>query len=121
MNVYERIKLFIKLLFSNEKELYSFCADLTGFCPRGIATYRQALTLRPANASAINGIVVGSGSGYSKREAHQHAAEAAMKNPKKTNNMKNVVLIGASGFVGTAILNELLNRGHTDSTCRILS
>ena len=26
--------------------------------------------------------------------------------------MKNVVLIGASGFVGTAILNELLNRGH---------
>ena len=32
-------------------------------------------------------------------------------NPKKTNNMKNVVLIGASGFVGTAILNELLNRG----------
>lgn len=33
-------------------------------------------------------------------------------NPKKTNNMKNVVLIGASGFVGTAILNELLNRGH---------
>lgn len=26
--------------------------------------------------------------------------------------MKNVALIGASGFVGTAILNELLNRGH---------
>lgn len=26
--------------------------------------------------------------------------------------MKKVVLIGASGFVGTAILNELLNRGH---------
>lgn len=26
--------------------------------------------------------------------------------------MKNVVLIGASGFVGTAILNKLLNRGH---------
>lgn len=26
--------------------------------------------------------------------------------------MKNVVLIGASSFVGTAILNELLNRGH---------
>ena len=26
--------------------------------------------------------------------------------------MKIVVLIGASGFVGTAILNELLNRGH---------
>ena len=26
--------------------------------------------------------------------------------------MKNVVLIGASGFVGTAILKELLNRGH---------
>lgn len=26
--------------------------------------------------------------------------------------MKNVVLIGASGFVGTAILNELLNRGY---------
>ena len=26
--------------------------------------------------------------------------------------MKNVVLIRASGFVGTAILNELLNRGH---------
>lgn len=26
--------------------------------------------------------------------------------------MKNVVLIGASGFVGTAILNELLSRGH---------
>ncbi|MDO4163926.1 MAG: NAD(P)-dependent oxidoreductase [Bacteroides sp.] len=26
--------------------------------------------------------------------------------------MKNVVLIGASGFVGTAILNEALNRGH---------
>lgn len=25
--------------------------------------------------------------------------------------MRNVVLIGASGFVGTAILNELLNRG----------
>lgn len=81
MNVYERIKLFIKLLFSNEKELYSFCADLTGFCPRGIAIYRQALTHRPANASAINGTVVGSG--YSKREAHQHAAEAAMKTLKK--------------------------------------
>ena len=26
--------------------------------------------------------------------------------------MKNVTLIGASGFVGTAILNELLERGH---------
>lgn len=26
--------------------------------------------------------------------------------------MKNVILIGASGFVGNAILNELLNRGH---------
>lgn len=26
--------------------------------------------------------------------------------------MKNVILIGASGFVGTAILNELLARGH---------
>lgn len=26
--------------------------------------------------------------------------------------MKDVVLIGASGFVGSAILNELLNRGH---------
>lgn len=26
--------------------------------------------------------------------------------------MKNVVLIGASGFVGTAILSELLNRGN---------
>jgi len=26
--------------------------------------------------------------------------------------MKNVVLVGASGFVGTALLNELLNRGH---------
>ena len=26
--------------------------------------------------------------------------------------MKNVVLIGASGFVGTALPNELLNRGH---------
>lgn len=26
--------------------------------------------------------------------------------------MKNVALIGASGFVGHAILNELLNRGH---------
>lgn len=26
--------------------------------------------------------------------------------------MKNVALIGASGYVGTAILNELLNRGH---------
>lgn len=26
--------------------------------------------------------------------------------------MKDVILIGASGFVGTAILNELLNRGH---------
>ena len=26
--------------------------------------------------------------------------------------MKNVVLIGASGFVGTAILEELLNRGY---------
>jgi putative NADH-flavin reductase len=26
--------------------------------------------------------------------------------------MKNVTLIGASGFVGNAILNELLNRGH---------
>lgn len=26
--------------------------------------------------------------------------------------MKQVLLIGASGFVGTAILNELLNRGH---------
>ena len=82
MNVYERIKLFIKLLFSNEKELYSFCAHLTGFCPRGIAIYRQALTHRPTNASAINGIVVGSGSGYSKRKANQHAAEAAMKTLK---------------------------------------
>ena len=47
VNVHERIKLFIKLLFSNEKELYSFCAHLTGFCPRGIAIYRQALTHRP--------------------------------------------------------------------------
>ena len=82
MNVYERIKLFIKLLFSNEKELYSFCADLTGFCPRGIAIYRQALTHRPHHSNTTGGIVVGSGSGYSKREAHQHAAEATMKTLK---------------------------------------
>lgn len=26
--------------------------------------------------------------------------------------MKNVILIGASGFVGSAILNEALQRGH---------
>ena len=26
--------------------------------------------------------------------------------------MKHVTLIGASGFVGSAILEELLNRGH---------
>ena len=26
--------------------------------------------------------------------------------------MKHVILIGASGFVGSAILEELLNRGH---------
>ena len=26
--------------------------------------------------------------------------------------MKNVILIGASGFVGSAILNEALYRGH---------
>ena len=26
--------------------------------------------------------------------------------------MKNVVLIGATGYVGTALLNELLSRGH---------
>ena len=26
--------------------------------------------------------------------------------------MNNVTLIGASGFVGTAILNELLTKGH---------
>lgn len=83
VNVYERIKLFIKLLFSNEKELYSFCADLTGFCPRGIAIYRQALTHRPHHSNTTGGIVVGSGSGYSKREAHQHAAEATMKTLKK--------------------------------------
>ncbi len=81
VNVYERIKLFIKLLFSNEKELYSFCADLTGFCPRGIAIYRQALTHRPHHSNTTGGIVVGSG--YSKREAHQHAAEATMKTLKK--------------------------------------
>ena len=30
--------------------------------------------------------------------------------------MKSVVLIGASGFVGTAILNELLSRGHKVTT-----
>lgn len=33
-------------------------------------------------------------------------------NQKKEFVMKNVVLIGASGFVGNAILNELLERGH---------
>ena len=30
--------------------------------------------------------------------------------------MKHVVLIGASGFVGTAILSELLNRGNSNSS-----
>ena len=34
----------------------------------------------------------------------------------KIKNVKNVVLIGASGFVGTAILNELLNRGNKVTT-----
>lgn len=32
--------------------------------------------------------------------------------------MKNVTLIGASGFVGTAILNELLNRGSQNDGYR---
>lgn len=53
-----------------------------GILPTRNSNLRQALTHRSANASAINGTVVGSGSGYSKREAHQHAAEAAMKTLK---------------------------------------
>lgn len=51
MNVYERIKLHIKLLFTKEKELYSFFARLTGYCPRSIALYRQACTHRSVQAS----------------------------------------------------------------------
>ena len=60
-----------------------------GILPTRNSNLPQALTHRPTNASAINGTVVGSGSGYSKREAHQHAAEAAMKNPKKRLNRIN--------------------------------
>lgn len=46
MNVKEQTTLCIKLLFSREKGLYSFIAKLTGYCPRRIGLYRQALTHR---------------------------------------------------------------------------
>lgn len=35
-----------------------------------------------------------------------------MYNPKHIGTMKNVLLIGATGFVGSAILSELVARGH---------
>ena len=47
--------------------------------------------------------------------AYVKKTNISLQNLKKTiimYSMKNVVLIGASGFVGTAILNELLSRGH---------
>lgn len=38
---------------------------------------------------------------------------------KKESCMKNIVLIGASGFVGSALLNEMLNRGfHVKAVVR---
>ena len=53
MDFYDNIKYAIKLLFSKEKELYSFYHNLLGFCPDNIAVYNQALQHR-SEVSRIN-------------------------------------------------------------------
>lgn len=59
MAFYDKILLGIKLLFSKEKELYSFYFHLLGFCPRNLALYKQACrhrsrTMRTGNGEYIN-------------------------------------------------------------------
>lgn len=40
--VFEKILLGIRLLFSKDRELYSFFYDLLGFCPRNLSLYKRA-------------------------------------------------------------------------------
>ena len=46
MGFYDKIIYSIKLLSTDEKELYSFLYGLLGFCPRDLKIYRQALSHR---------------------------------------------------------------------------
>ncbi len=58
MAFYDTLFIAIKLLFSKDKELYSFCYKQLGFCPRNIYLYKLALRHRSATCKTNSGMFV---------------------------------------------------------------
>ena len=56
--VFEKILLGIRLLFSKDRELYSFFYDLLGFCPRNLALYKRACLHRSCASRDSSGKLV---------------------------------------------------------------
>ncbi len=55
MAFYDKIRIGIKLLFSKERELYSFFYGILGYCPRKLSLYKQACRHRSQTQRSKNG------------------------------------------------------------------